>query len=163
MVSLYLSVLPLFVAQRSAIQFLANQPPVGQISIHQRLETVIVVALQQMQEFVNNDVLQTLRRLLDQFQVEPDAPGVGVLATPSSESSSCLMPQSLATTYPRTGCHFGHAPATAESTVAQLLRDTRTARRGLSLTFARRFSGAAGRHNRISRNQRSLPCKTMRV
>ena len=74
---------PQLVPERRAIQFFANQPPVGQITVHQRLEPVVMVPLQQVREFVNDDVFQATRRLFDQFQIQLNAAGADIASAPA--------------------------------------------------------------------------------
>ncbi len=46
----------------------------GQMQVHQGDEAIIVRRLQQVDQFVDHDVLQALGRLLGQVGVEPDMP-----------------------------------------------------------------------------------------
>lgn len=58
-------------------------PPLRKPQVHNPDKAVIVVALDEMHEFVGNDVFETLHGLLGQFEVQPDATGFGVASAPS--------------------------------------------------------------------------------
>src|SRR5664279_129564 len=66
----------------STVQLSPAQSPLGQVLVHQRSETIIVVPLQEMDHFVDGDVFQTADRLLGQLQIEPDSAGIHVAASP---------------------------------------------------------------------------------
>ena len=61
-----------------------ERAPRRQMPIQQRDELGVMPAHPQMAQFMDDNVLQALRRLLDQLQVEPDAARLGV-ATQSSQ------------------------------------------------------------------------------
>jgi len=69
--------------QRRLIQQVTAQPPVRQQRIHERLEPGVVGAFVQVNQLMHQDVLQAGRRLLGQFQIQPDAPGRDVAAPPA--------------------------------------------------------------------------------
>src|SRR5688500_3381259 len=76
------SVIPVSVANRKAIQFLPNEPPIRHVLIHQHDETLPVRRLQQVNHFVQNDVTQAVLRFLRKLRVEPDRPSGGIAAPP---------------------------------------------------------------------------------
>jgi hypothetical protein len=60
--------------QRRRVQRLPNQPPSRQVTLHQRVEAVVVMAHEEMHQFVDDEVLdEALWRLLHQLEVQPDA------------------------------------------------------------------------------------------
>ena len=63
--------------KRRSVQLLLMQAPLRKVFVHDRDETIVVMPLGQVREFVNNDVLDALHRLLSEFEVQPDASGVG--------------------------------------------------------------------------------------
>lgn len=69
-----LLVSPLLVPERSFVQLVATSSPVGQELVHQSHELLTVPTLQQVHQFVDDDVLQASRVLLRQLGVEPDRP-----------------------------------------------------------------------------------------
>ena len=56
--------------------------PAGEMLIQQRGKAGAMLALQQMGQFVDDDVLQALHWLLGQLQVEPDPTGDRVATAP---------------------------------------------------------------------------------
>jgi hypothetical protein len=50
--------------------------------VHQFDKLLIVAPLDQVNEFVDDNVFKTLTRLFCQLRIQPDAPGVGIAATP---------------------------------------------------------------------------------
>jgi len=72
------SIPPSLMPYRQAVKLVAAEAPLRLEPVHQRREPVVVRGLQQMRQLVNDDVLQTLRRLLGQFQVDQDGLGQGV-------------------------------------------------------------------------------------
>lgn len=76
------SVLPLLVAEGESVQCILPDSPVGEESIHQGFEIVVVVLFQEMQQFVDDDVFKAVFRLLCQFQVDPDALGEDIASAP---------------------------------------------------------------------------------
>jgi len=73
---------PVVVCQGHAVEQLPSLAPVGQQPVHIGLEAVVVVAFQQVHQFVHQNVLQALRWFLGQFQIQPDAAGLSVAAAP---------------------------------------------------------------------------------
>jgi hypothetical protein len=55
---------PVLVAQRCAVELVPVHPPLGEMAIHQLAEVLVVAALDEMHEFVNDDVLEARARLL---------------------------------------------------------------------------------------------------
>ena len=68
--------------QGRRIQQVADRSPFRQAAIHDIDKPVIVIYFQKMRQIVYDDVLQVLRRILGQFQVESDATGFRITATP---------------------------------------------------------------------------------
>jgi hypothetical protein len=58
-------------------------PPLRQVLVHYGDEMLVVMPFQQVRQFVDEDIFQALRRLLDKFEVQPDAAGLGVAGAPS--------------------------------------------------------------------------------
>src|ERR1700693_1460406 len=58
------------------------KPPVGQVSVHERQKSIAVIPLDEVSQFVDNQVIEALHRLFCEFEVEPDATGVDVAASP---------------------------------------------------------------------------------
>ena len=56
--------------------------------IHQGDEPVVVMPLHQMRQFVDDDVFKALRRLLGEFEIQPDTPGFRIAGSPAWFSSS---------------------------------------------------------------------------
>ena len=48
--------------------------PQGQAFVHLRYKAVIVMAFQEVHQFMDDDVLKALDRLLNQFKVQPNPP-----------------------------------------------------------------------------------------
>ncbi len=61
-------------SHRQAIEYLPTMFPVGHELAHQGLKPLVVGRLQDVDHFVDHDVLQALRRLLGQIGVEADGP-----------------------------------------------------------------------------------------
>ena len=66
----------------SGAAFNSRQPPLRQVLVHNSEETIFMMPLDQMREFVNNDILEALFRLLGEFGIETDSAGSWVAATP---------------------------------------------------------------------------------
>src|ERR1051325_11334308 len=77
------SVAPGSVRQWFSVQLLPVLSPLRQVFIHERHEAFIVVSLNQMHEFMDNDVFEALDRLFGQFEIQPDAARLGVASAPS--------------------------------------------------------------------------------
>jgi hypothetical protein len=71
-------------AEWEPIQDILPDSPVGEIFIHQGFEIVVVVLFQEVQQFMDDDVLQAVFWLLCQFQIDPDALGRMLLIVISS-------------------------------------------------------------------------------
>lgn len=65
--------IPTLVGERFSIQFFPMQSAIRQMPIHQGEESIIVTPLNEMGEFVQNQVIQAKHRLLCDFELEPDA------------------------------------------------------------------------------------------
>lgn len=65
------------------IQLVLERSPTWQKGIQQSFEAVIMGGFQQMEHFMNNDVLQEFRGFLGQFGIEADIAGNRVAASPS--------------------------------------------------------------------------------
>ena len=63
------SVTPIRMGQRSGIQFVPTGSPMRQEIIHQRDKVVVMMALQQMNQFVDDNIFEALHRLLGKFEV----------------------------------------------------------------------------------------------
>ncbi len=68
--------------ERRRIQELSMQSPFRKLFIHNRYEVVIVVPFYKMSEFMNNEIFNTIDRLLGEFKVKPDAARFRVAAAP---------------------------------------------------------------------------------
>ena len=68
----------------------------GKMLVHEAGEALAVVALQQVHQLVDNDVLQAARRFLYQLEIKPDRPAP-MLHEPHFVFI-CLMPQSATAT-----------------------------------------------------------------
>ena len=64
------------------------QPPVRQMLVHERREAIVMMPLDEMHEFVDDDVFEALDRLLGEFEVQPDAAGLRVAGAPPGLHSS---------------------------------------------------------------------------
>lgn len=69
-------------AEGEPVQDILPDSPVGEVSIHQGFETVVVVLFQEMQQFMDDDIFQAVLWLLCQFQVDPDALSKDVAGAP---------------------------------------------------------------------------------
>ena len=69
-------------AEWEPIQDILPDSPVGEIFIHQGFEIVVVVLLQEVQQFMDDDVFQAIFRFLSQFQIDPDALGEDIASAP---------------------------------------------------------------------------------
>ena len=49
------------------------QTPLRQVLVHDRDEVLVMMPLDEMNEFVHNDIFEALYRLLSEFEVQPDA------------------------------------------------------------------------------------------
>src|SRR5438128_2333430 len=58
------------------------QPPLRQVFVHNRDESVIMMPLDEMHEFVDDDIFEALYWLFGEFKVQPDATGVSVACAP---------------------------------------------------------------------------------
>ena len=77
-----LLVFPRFVAKGCAIEFLAVVLPGRHETIHVGNELIVVVALEQVNHFVDNDVLQAMNWFLDKLEIQPDATCLDVAGAP---------------------------------------------------------------------------------
>jgi len=65
MILMLYSVLPLFVAQGCAVEFLAVKVPQGHETMHIGNETLVVMAFEQVDHFMDDDVLKAMKVILD--------------------------------------------------------------------------------------------------
>jgi hypothetical protein len=70
-------------SKRRSVQLVAKNPPPRHEAVHQLRKTVIVAALDQMYELVDNDVLEARWRLFGELKVDPDPPRVAVARAPT--------------------------------------------------------------------------------
>jgi hypothetical protein len=63
--SKYESVAASLLGKRRSIQLSSVQPPSGQVLVHDREEAIVMIPLDKMDEFVNNDILEAFFRLLN--------------------------------------------------------------------------------------------------
>src|SRR5690348_1037128 len=66
-------IFPRLMAQRRPVQLLAIELPQRHKPVHIRNKALVVVALQQVNHLMDNNVLQTMNRLLDKLDIQPDA------------------------------------------------------------------------------------------
>lgn len=64
--------------QWQAVQQFPRLPPLRHIGIYQSNESLVVMPLQQVREFMGDDVFEAGRRLLGKVGVQPDVSGDGV-------------------------------------------------------------------------------------
>ena len=57
-------------------------PPVWKMFVHQTDKMIVVLALDEVHELMNNQVLQASKRFLCKLQIQPDATGLVVAASP---------------------------------------------------------------------------------
>src|SRR6266851_3756824 len=75
-----------------AVKLLAVELPQRHEAIHMGDETLVMMALEQVNHFMDNDVLQAMHGFLDEFEIQPDATCLNIAGTPA-------------------GFHLFHAPA----------------------------------------------------
>ena len=63
----------MFVGEGGVVELAAELPPVGEVAVHQGGEAVVVVALQEVHQLVDDDVFEAVLGLFGQLQVEPEA------------------------------------------------------------------------------------------
>jgi hypothetical protein len=78
----YELVAPTLLGKRRSIQLLSMQTPLRQVLVHDRDEAIVMMPLGEMHEFVNNDILETLYRLLSEFEVQLDATSFDATGAP---------------------------------------------------------------------------------
>jgi len=66
----------------SCIQLLSIRSPLWQKLTHQFYEAIVVVTFKQMGQFVDNNVLNALGRLLDKFKIQPNSAGIDIASPP---------------------------------------------------------------------------------
>jgi hypothetical protein len=49
------------------------QTPLRQVLVHDRDEVIVMMPLDEVREFVNNDIFKALHRLLSEFEVQPNS------------------------------------------------------------------------------------------
>ena len=69
-------------AERRRVEPIAARPPVGQVLVHQLGEALAVPTFEEVGHLVDGQVLQAVRVLLRQLQVEPDVAGLTVAGAP---------------------------------------------------------------------------------
>ena len=68
--------------QRLPVQFLTVVLPEGHEAVHVGDEAVVVMSLEQVDHFVDDDVFEAVGGFFDEFEVEPDAAGSDVAGAP---------------------------------------------------------------------------------
>src|SRR5712692_6459692 len=63
---------PRVVGEGCGIEFLPILPPTRQVQVHQRDEAIVMAPFEEVNEFVDDEVLEAVRRLLDKFEIQPD-------------------------------------------------------------------------------------------
>ena len=58
------------------------QPPVRQMLVHERREAVVMMPLNEMHEFVDDDGFEAVDRLFGEFEVQPNVAGHRVACAP---------------------------------------------------------------------------------
>jgi hypothetical protein len=58
------------------------QTPLWQVFVHDRDEAIVMMPLDEMDEFVHNDIFEALYRLLSEFEIQPNATGIGATGSP---------------------------------------------------------------------------------
>ena len=76
------SAVPLLVGKRFSIEFITDYTPLRHHLIHQRDETIRVIALKEMGKFMDNHVFEALKRFLCQFEIQPYSPRFDIAASP---------------------------------------------------------------------------------
>ena len=79
-----LSISPSFMRERRAVEFVFVQAPLRHQGVHQCAKTLVVVSLQEVDHLVDENVRQARGGLLDQFEIQPNAPGTRVAGPPAS-------------------------------------------------------------------------------
>lgn len=69
-------------ANGEAVKFIAVVLPVGHVVIHDVSETFVVCGFQNVNHFMDHDILKAHGRLFSQFKVEPDAGSPGIAGSP---------------------------------------------------------------------------------
>ena len=69
--------------QREAVQLVPAQAPLRHHTIHVAQEATVVMTLQEMYHFMDQNELEALRWLLGQLEVQPNPPGVDVARAPA--------------------------------------------------------------------------------
>lgn len=70
-------------SQRRPVEFVPKHAPARHVPVHQLPKAVVVAALDQVDKLMRRDVFQAGRRLLGQFEIQPDAPRLGVARSPA--------------------------------------------------------------------------------
>lgn len=74
--------IPILVRQRCDIQLISIGPPVGHMAVQKRYEGISMTSFNQVRDFVQHQIADAFRRLLDEFQIQPDAVSGGVARAP---------------------------------------------------------------------------------
>src|SRR6266699_5492177 len=75
-------IFPGLVAQGRPVEFLAVVLPQRHETVHIGDETIVVMALEQMNHFMDNDVLYAMNRFLDKLEIQPDAACLDIASAP---------------------------------------------------------------------------------
>jgi hypothetical protein len=77
------SILPALMCKRSTIQLVPTMFPLGEKSVHQPFEPMIMGGFKQMNHFMDHHIFQALIRLVDEREVQPNPGRPGIARTPS--------------------------------------------------------------------------------
>jgi hypothetical protein len=78
------SVTPGVVSEWRCVQLAPARPPVREMLVQQRDEPLIVMRLNEVDEFMNHEIFEALHGLFRQFEVQPDAASRYAARTPLS-------------------------------------------------------------------------------
>src|SRR5262245_35128435 len=76
------SISPSLVSEWRGIQLLSIQPPAWEVLVQDCGESPVMTPFDKMRDFVHDDVFQALHGFLSEFEVQPDALGLGIAGTP---------------------------------------------------------------------------------
>ena len=66
------SIPPFLMRERQAVQYLPILPPIRHVNVHEAGESIVVPSLDQVREFVCNDVFEAWPRLLGEVSIQAD-------------------------------------------------------------------------------------------